>query len=174
MTGSRWACTARFTPSRWSLVIPKPCSAIPARRVIAKPAMVENPGEPRIYASRQFFFIPSSFFMESLDMLSLDIESFDMLSFFMLSLDIVSFFMLSFFMSSAAKAAGASATPSETTAAENSARRVRLVMMAGPFVVWLWQATDAALLLDAGATALVTPPPNKSLPKSHLVRRWGA
>src|SRR6516162_7289960 len=89
VTGSRWVCTARFTPSRWSPVIPKPCSAIPARRVIAKPAMVENPGEPRIYASRQFFFIPSSFFMESLDMLSLDmlsldIESFDMLSFFML------------------------------------------------------------------------------------------
>src|ERR1700726_5024334 len=82
------------------------------------------------------FFIPSSFFMVSLDMVS----------FFIVSLDIVSFFMPSSLpILSWAKAAGASARLSETAAADiPSAMRVLMVMGGHPLKSL--KATDAAVL----------------------------
>jgi hypothetical protein len=44
VTGSRWGVHRAF---RAIPLIAKPCSAIPEWRVIAKPGMVEIPGEPR-------------------------------------------------------------------------------------------------------------------------------
>src|SRR6267154_6815545 len=93
------------------------------------------------------FFMPSSFFMASLDMVSFFMPSFDMVSFFMpSSLPILSW----------AKATGASARLSDRVAAElPSAIRELMVIGGDPFE--LLKATDAARFRDGPSDRFVTP-----------------